>query len=97
MASATLRFKPGSAHKVSIDLSCSVCHHVWESDTLRQGFPEHDLKEPAACVQFRRVLDQIRGRSYEEALMILEYLPYRAVEHILPTLMSVWCQHANQS
>ena len=22
--------------------------------------------------------------------MILEYLPYRAVEHILPTLMSVW-------
>ena len=41
-------------------------------------------------MQFRRVLDQIRGRSYEEALMILEYLPYRAVEHILPTLMSVW-------
>jgi len=26
----------------------------------------------------RRVLDQIRGRSYQEALMILEFLPYRA-------------------
>jgi large subunit ribosomal protein L22 len=28
--------------------------------------------------QIRRVLDQIRGRSYQEALMILEFLPYDA-------------------
>ena len=26
----------------------------------------------------RRVIDQIRGRSYQEALMILEFLPYNA-------------------
>ena len=26
----------------------------------------------------RRILDQIRGRSYQEALMILEFLPYKA-------------------
>lgn len=26
----------------------------------------------------RRVIDQIRGRSYQEALMILEFLPYAA-------------------
>ncbi|KAL7129157.1 hypothetical protein ABFS83_13G045100 [Erythranthe nasuta] len=26
----------------------------------------------------RRVIDQIRGRSYEETLMILELMPYRA-------------------
>ena len=26
----------------------------------------------------RQVLDQIRGRSYQEALMILEFLPYNA-------------------
>lgn len=26
----------------------------------------------------RRVLDQIRGRSYQEALMILQFLPYDA-------------------
>ena len=26
----------------------------------------------------RRILDQIRGRSYQEALMILEFLPYGA-------------------
>jgi large subunit ribosomal protein L22 len=26
----------------------------------------------------RRVLDQIRGKSYREALMLLEFMPYRA-------------------
>ena len=28
--------------------------------------------------KIRRVLDQLRGRSYQEALMILEFLPYSA-------------------
>jgi len=28
--------------------------------------------------KIRRVLNQIRGRSYQEALMILEFLPYNA-------------------
>jgi len=28
--------------------------------------------------KIRRILDQIRGRSYQEALMILEFLPYNA-------------------
>jgi len=28
--------------------------------------------------KIRRVLDQIRGCSYQEALMILEFLPYKA-------------------
>merc|ERR1712012_657960 len=36
----------------------------------------------------RRVLDTIRGRPYEEALMILEYMPYRACEPILKCLVS---------
>jgi large subunit ribosomal protein L22 len=36
----------------------------------------------------RRVLDQIRGRSYREALIILEFMPYRACEHILKLLRS---------
>jgi large subunit ribosomal protein L22 len=39
-------------------------------------------------LQVRRVLDQIRGRSYEEAIMMLEYMPYRACEPILKTLLS---------
>ncbi len=31
----------------------------------------------------RRVLDQIRGISYREALIILEFMPYRACLPIL--------------
>ena len=41
----------------------------------------------------RRVIDTIRGRSYEEALVLLEYLPYRATEPILKTLLSVESIH----
>jgi large subunit ribosomal protein L22 len=36
----------------------------------------------------RRVLDQIRGRSYREALIILEFMPYKACEPVLKLLRS---------
>jgi large subunit ribosomal protein L22 len=36
----------------------------------------------------RRVLNQIRGRSYREALIILEFMPYRACEPIVKVLRS---------
>jgi large subunit ribosomal protein L22 len=36
----------------------------------------------------RRVLDQIRGRSYREALIILEFMPYKACAPILKVLRS---------
>nr|QHE65615.1 50S ribosomal protein L22 [Nitraria roborowskii]QHE65695.1 50S ribosomal protein L22 [Nitraria sibirica]QHE65775.1 50S ribosomal protein L22 [Nitraria tangutorum]QKY75639.1 ribosomal protein L22 [Nitraria tangutorum] len=36
----------------------------------------------------RRVIDQIRGRSYEEALMILELMPYRACYPIFKLIYS---------
>nr|NP_053919.1 ribosomal protein L22 [Porphyra purpurea]P51309.1 RecName: Full=Large ribosomal subunit protein uL22c; AltName: Full=50S ribosomal protein L22, chloroplastic [Porphyra purpurea]AAC08195.1 50S ribosomal protein L22 [Porphyra purpurea] len=36
----------------------------------------------------RRVLDQIRGRKYQEALIILEFMPYRACYHIKQILES---------
>nr|YP_010389458.1 ribosomal protein L22 [Delavaya toxocarpa]UPQ44779.1 ribosomal protein L22 [Delavaya toxocarpa] len=36
----------------------------------------------------RRVIDQIRGRSYEETLMILELMPYRACYPILKLVCS---------
>ena len=39
-------------------------------------------------LKVRRVLDQIRGRSYREALMILEFMPYRACEPVLKVLRS---------
>ncbi|KAL1071185.1 hypothetical protein V6Z11_D11G072800, partial [Gossypium hirsutum] len=36
----------------------------------------------------RRIIDQIRGRSYEETLMILELMPYRACYPILKLVYS---------
>ncbi|BAZ13998.1 50S ribosomal protein L22 [Calothrix sp. NIES-4071] len=36
----------------------------------------------------RRVLDQIRGRTYREALVILEFMPYRSCDPILKLLRS---------
>nr|YP_009450013.1 ribosomal protein L22 [Burmannia disticha]ANK36210.1 ribosomal protein L22 [Burmannia disticha] len=36
----------------------------------------------------RRIIDQIRGRSYEETLMILELMPYRASYTILKLVYS---------
>lgn len=42
----------------------------------------------------RRVIDQIRGRSYEETLMILELMPYRAS---YPIFKLVYSAAANAS
>lgn len=36
----------------------------------------------------RRVVNQIRGHSYEQALMILEFMPYRACYPILQLISS---------
>nr|YP_010835329.1 hypothetical protein QLP26_pgp078 [Cryptomonas gyropyrenoidosa]WFQ83004.1 hypothetical protein [Cryptomonas gyropyrenoidosa] len=36
----------------------------------------------------RRVLNQIRGKSYKEALMILEFMPYVACKPVLQVLKS---------
>nr|YP_009252746.1 ribosomal protein L22 [Cymbomonas tetramitiformis]ANA56880.1 ribosomal protein L22 [Cymbomonas tetramitiformis] len=43
---------------------------------------------PMSPFKVRRVLDQIRGRSYEEVLMILQFMPYRACEPILEVVKS---------
>nr|YP_010139215.1 ribosomal protein L22 [Garcinia paucinervis]QQK54594.1 ribosomal protein L22 [Garcinia paucinervis]QXF60395.1 ribosomal protein L22 [Garcinia paucinervis] len=42
----------------------------------------------------RRIIDQIRGRSYEETLMILELMPYRAC---YPIFKLVYSAAANAS
>ncbi len=56
-----------------------------------------DTSTEALCVaryirmspsKVRRVLDQIRGRSYREALILLEFMPYRSCEPILKVLRS---------
>ena len=38
--------------------------------------------------KIRRVLDVIRGKSYEECLIMLEFMPYRSCEPILNALFS---------
>lgn len=45
----------------------------------------------------RRVLDQIRGRSYREALIILEFMPYKACEPILKVLRSAVANAENNA
>nr|WKT06308.1 ribosomal protein L22 [Interfilum sp. SAG 2147] len=40
----------------------------------------------------RRVLDQVRGRTYLEAILLLEFLPYRAKR---PVLQAVYAAGAN--
>lgn len=36
----------------------------------------------------RRVLNQIRGRSYEESILILKFMPYKACDSIFKVLYS---------
>lgn len=36
----------------------------------------------------RRVLDQIRGKTYRDALIILEFMPYKSCDPILKVLRS---------
>jgi large subunit ribosomal protein L22 len=45
----------------------------------------------------RRVLDQIRGRSYREALIILEFMPFKACEPILKVLRSAAANAENNN
>ena len=35
------------------------------------------------------MIDVIRGKSYEDALVMMEYMPYRACEYIVKALISV--------
>lgn len=43
----------------------------------------------------RRVLDQVRGRNYQEALIILEFMPYRACKVIKKLLQSAAANATN--
>mmetsp|Transcript_25736 Transcript_25736/g.69853 ORF Transcript_25736/g.69853 Transcript_25736/m.69853 type:complete len:183 (+) Transcript_25736:642-1190(+) len=71
-----------------------------EPETAPAPAPEPPMpsgpKEAKAHLRFqrgsvfkvRRVLDTIRGRPYEEALVLMEYMPYKACESILKVLLS---------
>lgn len=46
--------------------------------------------------KLRRILDQIRNRSYEETLMILKFMPYKSCDVILKTVCSAASNVKNQ-
>lgn len=41
-----------------------------------------------SAFKMRRVIDPIRGRSYEEAVILLEFMPYRSCPLILQVISS---------
>nr|YP_010629858.1 ribosomal protein L22 [Begonia rossmanniae]WBN96809.1 ribosomal protein L22 [Begonia rossmanniae] len=60
--------------------------------TKKNGYTEVYAFGQHICMsthKARRVIDQIRGRSYDETLMILELMPYRACYPILKLVYSV--------
>nr|YP_010627727.1 ribosomal protein L22 [Begonia amoeboides]WBN94678.1 ribosomal protein L22 [Begonia amoeboides] len=60
--------------------------------TKKNGYKEVYALGQHICMsthKARRVIDQIRGRSYEETLMILELMPYRACYPIFKLVYSV--------
>jgi len=67
--------------------SCCVCFHVCtQVDEKEAVCYLRGVRMSASKV--RRVLDVIRGKSYEECLIMLEFMPYRSCEPILNALFS---------
>ena len=48
-----------------------------QSKTEAKAFGRYIRMSPN---KVRRVLNQIRGKDYKEALMLLEFMPYRALD-----------------
>lgn len=87
-----------SVHGVPPLTICRAAPPAKKAATKREGPPTavaHLRFSRGSPSKVRRVLDQIRGRSYEEALMILEYTPYRACENIIKTLVSAGANAKN--
>ena len=60
---------------------------------MNETLAEKETKAVAKYIRMspnkvRRVLNQIRGKSYREALMILEFMPYSACKPVLQVLQS---------
>nr|QBE86857.1 ribosomal protein L22 [Salpianthus macrodontus] len=66
----------------------------WESYFMKKGGRRHDdvyafsRYIPMSVDKARKLIDQIRWRSYEETLMILELMPYRTCYPIFKLIYS---------
>ena len=56
-------------------------------DTIKTA-KAHGNYVRGSASKVRRVLDQIRGKSYRDALIMLEFMPYRSTEPITKVLRS---------
>ena len=56
-------------------------------DTIKKATAHGNYIRGSAS-KVRRVLDQIRGRSYRDALIMLEFMPYRSTDPITKVLRS---------
>jgi len=56
-------------------------------DTIKKAMAHGNYIRGSAS-KVRRVLDQIRGKSYRDALIMLEFMPYRSTEPITKVLRS---------
>ena len=79
-----LRFLPAHHHTHS-----TLPPNSNETTTKNPRHQQNKQPPPKKPNKVRRVLDVIRGRSYEDAIVMMEYMPYRACEHIIKALKSV--------
>ena len=56
-------------------------------DTIKKAIAHGNYIRGSAS-KVRRVLDQIRGKSYRDALIMLEFMPYRSTDPITKVLRS---------
>ncbi|KAF8066253.1 ERY2 [Scenedesmus sp. PABB004] len=70
-------------------LVCRAAAEVVEADVAgAKGGVAHLRFKRGSVFKVRRVLDVMRGRSFEDAILMMEYMPYRACEEILKALKS---------
>ena len=54
--------------------------------SIKTAAQAHGRYIRGSASKVRRVLDQIRGRTYRDALIMLEFMPYRSTEPITKVL-----------
>eukprot|EP00271_Cylindrocystis_brebissonii_P017643 TRINITY_DN4658_c0_g1_i1.p1 TRINITY_DN4658_c0_g1~~TRINITY_DN4658_c0_g1_i1.p1 ORF type:complete len:189 (+),score=31.30 TRINITY_DN4658_c0_g1_i1:123-689(+) len=103
--SASLASLPSQLRGLSLGCSSSNASIPRLSPTCKASIALPSDTEPAAKAiqrmirmspsKVRRVIDQVRGRTYEDAIQILEFMPYRACEPVLQVLSSAAANAVN--
>ena len=59
-----------------------------QTSEIKKTAVAHGRYIRGSASKVRRVLDQIRGKSYRDALIMLEFMPYRSTDPITKVLRS---------